>query len=84
MLFILLSMFVALFPTILVSLFRPLAAGVAFASILFGALLVTPAFLFGWSDQDTAPLVVLLGSGAVVILGLFRAATTDAGDGEQA
>ena len=83
-LFILLSMFVALFPTILVSLFRPLAAGVAFASILFGALLVTPAFLFGWSDQDTAPLVVLLGSGAVVILGLFRAATTDAGDGEQA
>ncbi len=72
-LFILLSLMVGLFPTILASLFRPLAPGVAFASILVGSLLVAPAFLFGWSDQDTAPLFVLLGSGVVVSLGLFRA-----------
>ncbi len=73
-LFILTSFLMALFPAVLVSLFRPLAAPVAFSSMLVGSLLVTPAFLFGWSDEDTAPLVVLLGAGAVVIFGLFRLA----------
>ena len=73
-LFILLSLLMALFPVILVSLFRPLTPGVAFASILTGTLLVMPAFLFGWSDQDTAPLIVLMGSGAVIVLGMFRRA----------
>ena len=72
--FLLSSFVMALFPALLVSLFRPLAAPVAFSSMLVGSLLVTPAFLFGWSDQDTAPLVVLLGAGAVVIFGLFRLA----------
>ena len=73
-LFILTSFLMALFPAVLVSLFRPLAAPVAFSSMLVGSLLVTPAFLFGLSDEDTAPLVVLLGAGAVVIFGLFRPA----------
>jgi SSS family solute:Na+ symporter len=71
-LFILLSLLMALFPTILVSLFRPVGPNVAFASVLIGSLLITPAFLFGWSSQDTAPLLVMAGSGAVVALGLLR------------
>lgn len=71
-LFIITSFLMALFPAILVSLFRPLAAPVAFSSMLVGSLLVTPAFLFGWFDEDTTPLVVLLGAGSVVIFGLLR------------
>ena len=80
-LFILLSLLMALFPAVLVSLFHPLAPAVAFASILIGSLLVTPAFLFGWSDQDTSPLVVLLGSGAVVVFGLLRPTRANASVG---
>jgi len=79
-LFILLSLLMALFPVILVSLFRPVAPGVAFWSILTGTLLVTPPFLFGWTDQDTAPLIVLLGSGVVVALGFGRSAVAVGGD----
>ena len=73
-LFILTSFLMAIFPVVAVSLFRPLAPNAAFASMLIGCLLVTPSFLFGWSDEDTAPLLVLLGSGAVVLIGLFRTA----------
>ncbi len=76
-LFILTSFMMALFPAVLVSLFRPLAAPVAFSSMVVGSLLVTPAFLFGWTDEDTTPIVVLLGAAAVVIVGLFRAAGTN-------
>lgn len=71
-LFMLLSLQMALFPAILVSLFRPLNAGVAFSSMVIGSLLVLATFLLGWSDPDTAPLVVLLGAGSVVVLGLLR------------
>jgi hypothetical protein len=55
-----------------VSLFRPLNAGIAFSSMVIGSLLVLATFLLGWSDPDTAPLVVLLGAGSVVALGLLR------------
>jgi len=71
-LFMLLSLQMALFPAILVSLFRPLSSGVAFLSMAIGSLLLVATFALGWSDPDTAPLVVLLGSGSVVALGLFR------------
>ncbi len=76
-LFMLLSLQMTLLPAILASLFRPLNAGIAFSSMVIGSLLVMPAFLLGWFDQDTTPLVVLLGAGTVVALGLFRGAGTD-------
>lgn len=81
-LFLLLSSQMALFPAILVSLFRPLNAGVAFSSMVIGSVLVMLTFVFGWSDPDTAPLVVLLGAGTVVTFGLFRRAKTDPREGE--
>ena len=71
-LFMLLSLQMAIFPAIFVSLFRPLNASVAFLSMVIGSLLVLATFLLGWSDPDTAPLVVLLGAGSVVALGLLR------------
>jgi Na+/proline symporter len=70
--FMLLSLQMAIFPAILVSLFRPLNAGVAFSSMVIGSLLVLATFLLGWSDPDTAPLVVLLGAGSAVALGVLR------------
>lgn len=81
-LFMLLSLQMAIFPAILVSLFRSLNAGVAFSSMVIGSLLVMLTFVFDWSDPDTAPLIVLLGAGSIVALGLFRGSRTDPRDCE--
>jgi SSS family solute:Na+ symporter len=71
-LFMLLSLQMALFPAMLVSLFRPLSSGIAFLSMVIGSVLLVATFALGWTDPDTAPLVVLLGAGSVVALGLLR------------
>ena len=71
-LFILPSLLIALFPAVFVSLFWPLAPQVAFASMLIGCVLLAPAFLLGWSSPDTAPLLVLVGASAAILLGPVR------------
>lgn len=71
-LFIFSSLLIALFPAIFVSLIRPVAPQVAFASILIGSLLLAPSFLLGWVSLDTAPLLVLLGASAAILLGSVR------------
>lgn len=75
-LFILTSFLMALLPSVLVSLFRPLPAGIAFGSMLLASLLVVPSFVLGWADEDTAPVLVLAVSVTVVLAGLARSRST--------
>ena len=70
LLFVLFSLQTPLFPAIAMSLFRPVSHRIAFASILAGALSITPAFVL--TDQVTAPLVVMMVSAVVAAFGLFR------------
>lgn len=75
-LFILTSLLMALLPAVLVSLFRPLSAGIGFSSMLLGSLLVALAFVFKWADEDTAPVLVLIASAAFVLSALAGARST--------
>ncbi len=68
-LFVFLSLLIAMFPVLLVSLYRPVAPNIAFASMLTGGLLLAPAFLLGWINPDTSPLLVLAGAGAALLVG---------------
>lgn len=67
--FIFLSLLIAMFPVLLVSLYRPVVPNIAFASMLTGALLMAPAFLLGWINPDTSPLLVLGGATIVTLFG---------------
>jgi len=69
-LFVFSSLMLALFPVVLVSLFRPVHPTTAFSSMLVGGLLLVLGLLLGWSSPDSAPLLVLFGASTVVLFGV--------------
>ena len=69
-LFVLFSLQTPLFPIIGISLFCSVPRWIAFASVMAGALAIGPAFTL--TDQEIAPLVVMLVSAVVAAPAVFR------------
>jgi len=67
-LFVFSSLMLALFPAVLASLYWHLKPHSAFYSMSGGGLLLIPLYLLGWFNPDTAPLTVLLGACATLLV----------------